>query len=264
MRAAHILVFAAPALLAPLAIAACTTTSSSDLKTTDIRASMLVNISDNDPSKLTGVPEGGADGGDGGAPDSGSFIAADLYKDDSLTDLVDLSDGDDLTINTNLVASTRVPRALHGFYDTHEADFAKLTDVTFILTRKSGTSAPSSHVAVPGTVMMTAPKQDDMISFASGKVTFTWSNVAAGSKVFVFVHPCGSFSASASSDDVALPDNGSFDVPISKIPGAPPAAPTCYLARITRRMTGTADPAWHAGSSVGADRDFWLSFTGTP
>jgi hypothetical protein len=264
----HILLVAAPAIAVSVTFVACTETSSTGLATNDIRATLYVSVEDDNPSALTGVPEGGAgggDAGDGGAPESGSFISAELYKDDSITNVVDLGDGDNIYAATNLNPNTPMPRGLPGFYDTADGiDLSKLTDVNFVLTRKTGTSAPSSKVTVAPAIALTAPKQGDMVSVTSGKVTFTWSTPAAGAKVYALMHPCDSFSASGSTSDSSKPDTGSFDVQMSTVPGGQPTVPTCYLARVIRTMTGTPDPAWHSGSTVVADRTFWLTFTATP
>jgi hypothetical protein len=263
--------FALPALLIAIvtatiaiAMAACSSTSSTGLATNDISADLYVSISDNDPNMLKGVSDAGAPD----APDTGhtsdNFISATLYKDGNLLDAVNLGDGDNLFVTTNLAAMAPMPRGLPGFYEPADMDLQHVTFAEFILQRKSGAAAPSSKVTVPPAMMLTSPKQDDMLSASSGKITFAWATPNAGSKIFAYAHPCDSFSASGTNKDNSKDDTGSYDLAFSDIPGGVPTQPTCYLARVIRRNIGTVDPAWHGGSTCFADREVWVSFTVMP
>ncbi|MGZ5968768.1 MAG: hypothetical protein ACXWP4_13945 [Polyangiales bacterium] len=254
MRALEVIVFGS------ILGVGCKSTSSAELATNEIRANLDVAIEDNDPRALDG---GTADAGDSGS--SGSYVSASLYKNDGILDVVDLADGDDLSVTTNLSPSTRLTRGLPGFYELETPiDYTKLTDATFVLSRKNGASAPSSKIVVPPAMTVTAPLQDATVSAAAGKVTFTWSNPVAGAQVFAWMKPCGSIEISATSNDAQVADTGSFAIAWATMPGGAPTSASCYEARILRTLKGTIDPAWRSGSTAIARRTHYLTFTATP
>ncbi|MEO6777248.1 MAG: hypothetical protein ABI467_30245 [Kofleriaceae bacterium] len=166
-----------------------------------------------------------------------------------------LVDDDTLTATSNgsSVAMQEVDLGVEYRYDAAFA--AAEADLRFdiALARTTEPSAPASSVTLPAPFTPTGPAT----ASRSAPLTLTWSG---GSSDPVSIHVTGC----ASADLGPIADTGAATFAAGTVV-ADPVGATCDLAfEISRRRTGTIDPAFGQGGSIVAIQQRTLTITSTP
>lgn len=179
---------------------------------------------------------------------------------------VRLEGGDSVTFKTDKDPS--LPLGYDSGLQVYNNTIKDVTDRTFVtimLTRSSGTSAPSSTVQLPAALALTAPMPSAQVTYGagSGKLVVTWTNIIAGATVDFSPSPCGG--AAVSTKPLSGPDNGSFTLGASDLlVSAPPAAGSCVSIRMTRHVNGTIDPAYSQDGTFTARREDYVQVNVVP
>jgi hypothetical protein len=227
------------AIVASVGVVGCSAKSSSSLATNQISAFLRVEVDDDIPKTR--------------------FSA--IFSQDITTD-VRLEDGDNVAAMTDKDA--RLPLML-GNLSVYSVEIPQIdrTTATFNLSRASGTQAPSSTVAIPPSLMITAPAAMTNVPYAggTGKLMITWTNKVDGAKVVVNPDPCD---GAATTTGTEVADTGSYEIATKDLIVGIPTAPACIVLFITRRIVGQTDPAYKSGSSLEASRVVKLKVQVTP
>jgi hypothetical protein len=156
---------------------------------------------------------------------------------------VELAAGDTLAASTDKDPNVALSPMM-GMY-TAQIPAVDRTQFTFQLTRANGPAAKST-VTIPALMTISSPAAGHTLSHASGNAVITWSNPTPGARVHAFAGPCSGIQVG---DTAEVDDTGTYTLPMSKvIIGAAPTAPTCTRLYVIRKMTGTTDPGFAAGS----------------
>ena len=227
-----------------LLLAACGSTSSAGIATSDFDTYYAVHVVD-----------------DAADPARSSIRYAAIFSKNLTTD-IRLEDGDSVTVTTD--RETDLPLTLGDLnvYSVQPPAGEDRLRATFDLRRPNATSAPASTVALPPRLAITTPAMPT-VAYAGGTGTFKleWSNAVPEAKVQVHIDPCDGVST-VSGD--SLPDTGSVEIPTRSLSVAAPTAATCIVLTIFRRLEGTPDPALKVGSDIYADRSGKFKLTLTP
>jgi hypothetical protein len=215
--------------LLPVALAACTTTSSSDLATADILPSFTVTVDDN------GVLTANA-----------TFQAE--PEEGALATYVDLADGDVLTLHLGDVAvpfaevtatNTATGNETFATYAAAGAWTGGEGEVTIGLDRADGDPAPTSTVPIPADFALaslpdTFPVANDL--------AVTWSPTGGDP-----VDAEASGDCISGFDDTDMEDAGTWTLPAAHLD----VDEVCDITvRIVRHRDGTLDPAFNPGGSA--------------
>jgi hypothetical protein len=134
------------------------------------------------------------------------------------------------------------------------------TTATFTLKRADG-SITKSTVGLPSLMALTAPAPMATVSYASGKLTLTWTNKIAGAKVHVFTEPCD---GTANTQGPEVDDTGTYDLATKDMVVTAPTGPGCVELRILRTIKGQVDPAFKGDSSIESERNLEIKINLTP
>lgn len=207
-----------------LAVGGCSSADSKDLATNEIEADFVVQV--NDKAHLTTF--------------NASFGR-------TSTDIVTLTDGDEVHVVTDKDANVALPKIFTGSYSAN-VDGIDRTTATWVLNRPHATSAPGSTIAIlPPATLTTAPAAGSEISYAGGqgKVPFAWSNVIADATVKIGTYPCTGTSDTGGRE---VADTGSYELSTSDMFPSAPTAPECIRLSLTREVkNGKLDPAFKSG-----------------
>jgi hypothetical protein len=167
---------------------------------------------------------------------------------------VTLGDGDVLTAHTDKDPNVTLSSNTDAFGATFPDD--KSTLLTLSFTRAHGTSAPSSTVPLPPALALTSPAAGATVSYASGSLTFAWSNPVANGTITFNFERCGSGSVAVGYGVQRAPDTGAYTFPWSDVPlsQAPPSQPECIDVHVERGVDGSVDPAFNNGGFISATR----------
>lgn len=227
-----------------LLLAACGSTSSAGIATSDFDTYYAVHVTD-----------------DASVPPRASIRYAAIFSKNLATD-IRLEDGDSVTVTTD--RETDLPLTLGDLnvYSAQPPAGDERLRATFALRRPNAASAPASTVTLPPRLAITTPTMPT-VAYAGGAGTFKLdrSNAVPDAKVQIHVDPCDGVST-VSGD--SLPDTGSVEIPTRSLSVAAPSAATCVALTIFRRIDGTTDPALKAGSEIYADRTDKFKLTLTP
>jgi hypothetical protein len=172
-----------------------------------------------------------------------------------------LADGDAITADLDAQKGLAVPRNVESYLLVAKGiDHAH---VAVALKRGAFPGAPSSTVAIPPPLKLDAPAPKAKVAYAAGHIQVTWSNKDAGATVSAQAYPCAEqrpFRVTTADG----PDHGSVSVPIAEALKQKPAAPVCVTVDVTRRATGTIDPALGPSSRIVGERHDYVDVTITP
>jgi hypothetical protein len=242
MRISHIVFLAT----SPLSLFACTTIQSQDLDTSGMHAIMEVSADGTGQTRVT----------------------ADIYSGNSITDLVALSGGDQLTA-TSSGQSVVMHTVMFLGGTSYEADFSGLdtggTMYKVALSRTRFASAPSSTCTLPDKFTIMAPTSSQSFSRALDDIVLTYT--PAGTQD-TMTWAAGGDCVRGMVDGTVSNDSGTFTIAKgSLVPiNPPPQNPTTCQAHVTltRSRPGQLDPHYGYGGTITAKQVRTVTFNSTP
>lgn len=231
-----------------LALAACTTLPSSDLKTGGMSATMTV------------VADGSGQ----------TTVTAQINVDDNSTDVVTLSNGDTLFATAGTVSQTMTEDTDIFNDDTYDATFSGEdspgTRYTIAFRRLNDVSAPDSTCTLPDAFTIDAPKAGSTFSRASSdiQVNLATSGSSHGDLSYSLEGDCGDTEFSQGPTSVG--GGSSFTISRGTLTtDTEIGAATCAMTlTVTLTNVGTLDPGYGDGGSIQCQQTRAMTFTSTP